>query len=42
MKITAPGAIIVNAVIPACGAHGIGKWTDEIALDPAFSISATP
>ncbi len=40
LKITSPGAIIVNATIPACGVHGIGKWVDEITLDPAFTITA--
>ena len=40
MKITAPGTIIVNATIPACGAHGIGRWADEIVLDPEFTLTA--
>jgi hypothetical protein len=40
LKVTAPGAIIINASIPACGVHGIGKWVDEITLDPAFTITA--
>jgi hypothetical protein len=41
MKITAPGTIIINARIPACGVHGMGKWADEITLDPGFSITAS-
>ena len=39
MKVTSPGTIIINATIPACGTHGIGRWVDEIALDPAFTIT---
>jgi hypothetical protein len=40
MKITAPGTIVINASIPACGVHGIGKWVDEVTLSPAFTITA--
>jgi len=40
MKITGEGTIVVNAVIPACGTYGVGKWVDEVVLDPAFTITA--
>ena len=40
MKIAGTGAFIINAAIPACGTHGIGRWVDGIALDPAFTITA--
>ena len=39
-KVTAPGTIIVNAMIPACGTSGQGKWADEVILDPGFTITA--
>jgi hypothetical protein len=40
LKVTAPGAIQINATIPACGVSGIGRWLDEVVLSPAFSITA--
>jgi len=40
LAITAPGSIFINATIPACGINGIGRWCDEVILDPAFSITA--
>ena len=39
MKVTAPGNIIINAAIPACGTHGIGRWADEINLASPFVIT---
>jgi hypothetical protein len=40
LKITGPGTIIVHAVIPSCGTTGVGKWVDEISLDPPITITA--
>jgi hypothetical protein len=40
MKATAPGTIVINAAIPACGASGIGRWMDQVALDPGLMITA--
>jgi hypothetical protein len=40
LKITAPGPITINARIPSCGTSGIGRWLDEVVLDPAFTITA--
>jgi hypothetical protein len=40
LKITGPGAIQINARIPACGTNGVGRWCDEVVLNPSFSITA--
>jgi hypothetical protein len=40
LKVTAPGPIQINATIPACGISGIGRWCDQVVLDPAFTITA--
>jgi hypothetical protein len=40
LKITGPGPIQINATIPSCGINGIGRWCDEVVLDPAFTITA--
>jgi hypothetical protein len=40
LKITGPGAIQINARIPACGTNGVGRWCGEVVLSPSFSITA--
>jgi hypothetical protein len=39
LKVTSPGIIVINATIPACGTHGIGKWVDEVTLTPSITIT---
>jgi hypothetical protein len=41
LKVTAPGTIQINATIPACGTSGIGRWCDEVTLNPPFTIAAS-
>ena len=30
----------LNPRIPSCGTSRLGRWCDEILLDPAFTITA--
>jgi hypothetical protein len=42
MKITGPGTIIIDAVVPQCGdtTGDTGKWVDDIVLSPPIILNA--
>jgi hypothetical protein len=33
--VTGPGAVTIGAKIPGCGAKPLGRWNDEVVLNPA-------
>jgi len=42
LKITQPGAIIINAKVPACGTEPEGRWCSEVVLNPPVIITGAP
>jgi hypothetical protein len=37
--VTGPGAVTIGAKIPACGVYPLGRWNDEMVLNPSVVIN---